>query len=83
MSTRQRRLLAGAAVVSLLVLVAVGLTRADGTDGRPCPQRVGTAALGSPYSEDPCVLESQRRAYGALASLMGLVLISGLLSRER
>ena len=73
-------------MVALLVLVGTGLSRAS-VAGAGCEDRVVTAALRSPSSGDPvrdgCTRASQDRAYAVLASLMGLVLISGLLSRER
>lgn len=73
-------------MVALLVLVATGLSRAS-VAGVGCADRVATAALRSPSSgdagRDACTRASQDRAYAVLASLMGLVLISGLLSRER
>jgi len=52
-----------------------------------CPDRALTTALRSvPEGGDPleraCVAESQERMYVVAASLMGLVLISGLLSRR-
>ena len=86
---RRRTALLVAGVASLVVLLAAGLTRASypapgGT--RACADRTAVAALRSGSSGDPvrdaCTRDSQRRAYTALASLMGLVLISGLLSRR-
>lgn len=69
-----------------MVLVATGLSRTS-VAGVGCDDRVAAAALRSPSSgdsvRDACTRASQDRAYAVLASLMGLVLISGLLSRER
>ena len=87
MSGRQRVALLGAALVALVVVAAAGLTRAAQPGGGSCPDRVAVAALRSTSSGDPvrdaCTSESQQRAYTALASVMGLVLISGLLARDR
>lgn len=56
-------------------------------DGAACEDRVAVAALRSPESgdrvRDACTRASQDRGYAVLASLMGLVLISGLLTRDR
>ncbi|MCW2614839.1 MAG: hypothetical protein JWN08_1833 [Frankiales bacterium] len=86
MGRRQRTALLVAGIVSLLVVVAAGLSRVS-VGGAPCGDRVAVAALRSPTSGDPvrdaCTRASQDRGYAVLASLMGLVLISGLLSRER
>ena len=85
-----RRILAAAAVVSVVLLVAIGASRATYVtdDGeRPCPERVWKAAvtgLGDD-SSDPyyaCTAASQERVFAVAAGLMGLVLISGLLSRR-
>ncbi|MGI8537455.1 MAG: hypothetical protein ACR2K2_13430 [Mycobacteriales bacterium] len=77
-----------AALVSVCVVVATGLTRITvaGDDGPvACPDRVLSSALRA-GPEDPvlaqCVAASQQRMYAVAASLMGLVLISGLVSRR-
>ena len=73
-------------MVALVVLAGTGLSRAS-VAGTGCADRVAVAALRSPTSgdavRDGCTRASQDRAYAVLASVMGLVLISGLLSRER
>ena len=79
-------MLLAAGLVALLVLVGTGLSRTS-VDGVACADRVAAAALRSPSSGEPvrdaCTRASQDRGYAVLVSLMGLVLISGLLSRER
>ena len=82
-----RRLLVLAAVVGLLLVGVVAAMRTTYVvDGRevPCPQRVGATALESLTEREPgpCAAEAQSRIYGVAAGLMGLVLISGLLSRR-
>lgn len=68
------------------MVVAAGLTRAS-VGGTGCPDRVAAAALRSTSTgdalRDACTRKSQGAAYTALASVMGLVLISGLLTRDR
>lgn len=83
---RSSRLLAAVAVVSLVLLVAIGTSRAS-VNGEPCPDRVWksaaqglTAQPGDPGQ--PCAAASQERVFAVAAALMGLVLISGLLSRR-
>ena len=87
MSGRRRLALLGACLVALLVLTAAGLTRAPRPGGGSCPDRVAVAALRSSSTGDPmrdaCTSASQQRGYTAVASVMGLVLISGLLARDR
>jgi len=71
-------------------VAAAGATRASiPVEGGKvtCPDRALPTALRSvPDGGDPleraCVAESQARMYVVSASLMGLVLISGLLSRR-
>lgn len=80
------RLLAAAAVVSVVLLVAIGSSRAT-VNGEPCPDRVWKAAVQGLTSEpgdpgQPCAAASQERVFAVAAALMGLVLISGLLSRR-
>lgn len=86
MSRRQRTALLLAGLASLAVLAAAGVTRAE-VDGRPCEDRTAVAALRGQDSGDPrrdaCTAASQDRGYVALASLMGLVLISGVLTLDR
>ncbi len=79
-----------AAVSAVLVLVA-GASRATYVVGgveQTCPERVWSAALegltaarGEPV--DACAAASQRRLFTVSFALMGLVLVSGLLSRAR
>lgn len=77
-----------AALVSVAIVVAAGLTRitvAGGSGPVPCPDRALSSALRS-VPDDPvlaqCVRASQQRMYAVAASLMGLVLISGLVARR-
>ena len=87
---RSPRLLAVIAAVSVLLVVAIGASRVTyEVDGREvaCPDRVGPAAVKglTDDSSDPgyaCTAESQQRIFAVAAGLMGLVLISGLLSRR-
>lgn len=78
-------------VVSVALLLAASLTRASyptaGGDVR-CADPVWRSAVqgtGEDRStpEAVCTAESQQRLYAVAAALMGLVLISGLLSRSR
>lgn len=76
--------------MSLAVVLGTGLSRTSYPSPggeRACPDRVAVAALRSPTAgdrvRDACTRASQDRAYAVLAALMGLVLISGLLARER
>lgn len=82
-----RRLLAAVAAVSLVLLVAIGASRAE-VRGTPCPERVWRTAAQGLTAEpgDPgyaCAVASQERVFAVAAALMGLVLVSGLLSRRR
>ena len=82
-----RRLLIAVAVVSVVLLVAIGASRPE-VGGVPCPDRVWKAAAEGLAAEpgDPghaCAVASQERVFAVAAALMGLVLISGLLSRRR
>lgn len=82
-----RRLLALVAVVAVALVVAVGAARTTYVvDGRevPCPERVWSTALQSLTEREPgpCAADAQSRLYAVAAGLMGLVLISGLLSRR-
>ena len=85
-----RRILIAVAAISVVLLVAIGWSRvsyptADGE--QPCPDRVWKAAatgLGDD-SRDPfyiCTVESQERVFAVAGGIMGLVLISGILSRR-
>jgi hypothetical protein len=78
--------------LGLLVVVAAGATRAHypvaGSGEAPCPDRVWTSALrGLPDAatdvESACTLRSQQRLFVVASSLMGLVIVSGLLVRRR
>lgn len=81
-----RRLLIGVAAVCLVLLVAIGLSRVS-VGGEPCGDRVWPAAVDG-LAERPgdpgyaCARESQERLFAVAAGLMGLVLVSGLLSRR-
>ena len=83
-----RRLLWLVLVVSLVLVAVVGLSRVDPGDGTGrCDERVAVAAVKglADDSSDPgyaCTLASQERLFAVTAGLMGLVLISGLLSRR-
>jgi len=85
-----RRLLPLVAVIGLLLVVAVGAGRAsyDVGDGEArCPERVWSSAWKGLTADrdDPgyaCAVASQERLYAVAAGVMGLVLISGLLSRR-
>lgn len=86
----QRSLLLAVAVVSVALVVAAGLTRttypAAGGE-QPCPDRVWLSAFqgtGEDRStpQGVCTAQSQERLFLVSAALMGLVLISGLLSRR-
>lgn len=77
-----------AALVSVGIVVVAGLTRitVPGGDGPvACPDRALSSALRS-VPDDPvlaqCVAASRQRMYAVAASVMGLVLISGLVSRR-
>lgn len=85
-----RRLFAAVAAISVVLLVAIGSSRvsyptADGD--QPCPDRVWKAAAQglADDSRDPfyiCTVESQERVFAVAGGIMGLVLISGILSRR-
>ena len=85
-----RRLLVLVGVVAVVLVAAISLSRVtyevDGVEVS-CPERVGVAAAKglTDDSGDPgyaCTLESQQRLFAVAAGVMGLVLISGLLSRR-
>jgi len=81
-----RRLLVAVAAISVVLLVAIGSSRAT-VDGTPCPDRVWKSATQGLTAQpgDPgyaCAAASQQRVFAVAAGLMGLVLISGLLSRR-
>lgn len=80
------RLLAAVAAISLVLLVAIGSSRVE-VAGTACPDRVWKAAVKGLADEpgDPgyaCARAAQERVFAVAAGLMGLVLISGLLSRR-
>lgn len=82
------RLLVLVAVAAAVLVVAVGAGRTSYVvDGREvaCPQRVWQAALEglTDRRPDPCAAEAQNRLFAVAAGVMGLVLISGLLTRRR
>lgn len=81
-----RRILAAVAAVSVVLLVAIGASRAS-VGGQPCPDRVWKAAatgLGDDASDPSyaCTAESQERVFAVAGGIMGLVLISGILARR-
>ena len=83
-----RRLLLLVAVLATVLVVAVGAGRSSYVvDGREvaCPDRVWSTALESLTDREPdaCAAAAQNRLYAVAAGVMGLVLISGLLSRRR
>jgi hypothetical protein len=75
-----RRLLWIVAVVSVVLVVAVGASY----PGDSCQERVWSAALDglTDRAPEPCAARAMDRVYAVSAGLMGLVLISGLLSRR-
>lgn len=86
----QRRLLTVVAVVSVALVVAAALTRTTypvaGGEAL-CPDRVWRSALQGTGEdrttpEGVCTARSQERLFLVAAALMGLVLISGILSRR-
>ena len=78
-----RRLLVLVALLALVLLVTVGGSRAS-VGGVACPDPVWQAALDglTEQSPDACESQSMERFYAVAAGLMGLVLITGLLSRR-
>ena len=86
----RRLLLVVVAAVSVVLVVAIGMSRVtyevNGVEVA-CPERVWSASVKglTDDSSDPgyaCTVESQRRLFAVAAALMGLVLISGLLNRR-
>lgn len=82
-----RALLLLTAAIGVAVVLAAGLTRVSySVDGREvtCPGRAFTSAAESltDRTPDACAAAAQNRIYSVAAALMGLVLISGLLSRR-
>lgn len=77
------RLLLLVAVVSVVLVVAVGASYPS-VDGVRCPERVWSAALDglADQAPEPCAAQSMHRVYTVAAALMGMVIISGLLSRR-
>ena len=82
-----RVLLLVSAVVGTVLVLAAGLSRVsysvDGQEVR-CEERVFSSAVASltERNPDPCAAAAQDRIYSVTAALLGLVLISGLLSRR-
>lgn len=74
------RLLWIVAAVSVVLVVAVGVSY----PGDGCPDRTWSAALDGLTDQAPeaCAARALDRIYAVGAGLMGLVLISGLLSRR-
>ena len=75
-----RRLLWLAAAVSLVLVVGVGAS----SPGDGCRGSTWSAALDglTDQAPEPCAARALDRLYAVGAGLMGLVLISGLLSRR-
>jgi hypothetical protein len=83
-----RLLLSLVAVVGLVLVLVVGFSRPSYTVGGTevtCPDTAFAAAAKGLLDEDrdPCTAQAQERLFAVAASLMGLVLISGLLTRRR
>ena len=78
-----RRLVLLACTVALVLVVAVGASY-PAVGGSRCPERVWSSALDglTDRAPDPCAAQAMDRVYAVGAGLMGLVLISGLLSRR-
>jgi hypothetical protein len=78
-----RRLLVLTALLGVVLVVAVGASHAT-VGGTRCPDRVWSSALEglTDRDPDPCAAQSQQRVYAVAGGLLGLVLISGLLSRR-
>lgn len=76
-----RRVLWTVAVVSLVLVVAAGAS----SPGAGCPDPTWVAALDGLTDRVPerCAARALDRLYAVAAALMGLVLVSGLLSRRR
>jgi len=79
-----RRLLLLVTAVGVLLVVAVGATYPT-VGGARCPDRVWSTALDglADRTPDPCAAQSLDRIYAVAAGVMGLVLVSTLLSRRR
>ena len=87
-SRRVLLLVSAVCLASLALVVAIGMSRVGyGTpDGRvQCPDRVWSSVVGGLTDRDPdaCTAAAMDRFYAVTAGVMGLVLISGLLSRRR
>lgn len=69
--------------VSVVLVVAVGASHPT-VGGTRCPERVWSAALDglTDRAPEPCAAQAMNRVYAVGAGLMGLILISGLLSRR-
>lgn len=85
-----RRILGAVAAISVVLLVAIGTSRVTyptAAGEQPCPDRVWKAAAAG-LGDDPsdpfyaCTAESQERVFAVAGGIMGLVLISGILSRR-
>lgn len=87
MPSRRVLLLCAAGALSLLLVVAVGLSRTRYEAGGAtvaCPDRVWSTALEglTDQDPDPCAAAALERVYAVTAGVLGLVLITGLLSRR-
>ncbi len=78
-----RRLVWLVVLVSVVLVVAVGASYPS-AGGSRCPERVWSAALDglTDRAPEPCAAQAMDRVYAVAAGLMGLVLISGLLTRR-
>lgn len=79
-----RRLLLVVGAVGVLLVVAVGATYPS-VGGARCPDRVWSAALDGVVDRapDPCAAQALDRVYAVAAGVLGLVLVSTLLTRRR
>lgn len=82
-----RALLLLTAAIGTAIVLAAGLSRVSySVDGREvtCPGRAYSSAAQSltDRTPDACAAAAQDRIYSVAAALMGLVLVSGLLSRR-
>jgi hypothetical protein len=79
-----RRLLLLVTAVGVVLVVAVGATYPT-VGGARCPERVWSAALDglADRTPDPCAAQSLDKVYAVAAGVLGLVLVSTLLTRRR
>ena len=79
-----RRLVLLVSAISVVLVVAVGASYPT-AGGSRCPERVWSAALDglTDRAPEPCAAQAMNRIYAVGAGLMGLVLISSLLTYRR